>query len=118
MAGWPRNMDDMIFSIQAAGYKPILAHPERYLYEEDISTYLRLKDKGVLIQMNLLSVLGYYGKGVKTLADNFMAGGLYDFCGSDAHHIRHISNLDHILTKHPHIGARLAAYGFKNSSLL
>lgn len=118
MAGWPRNLSDMIFAIQSAGYQPILAHPERYLYEEDITVLQRLKDNGVLMQMNIMSLLGYYGGGVKALAEGYMAQRLYDFCGSDAHHLRHVQLLNHFLVKHPHLGARLALYGFRNYSLI
>ncbi len=118
MAGWPRNFGDMIFSIQSMGYKPILAHPERYLYEEDVKTYLALKEKGVLMQMNLLSVLGYYGKTVKELAEKFMAHNVYDFCGSDLHHDRHLIGIDKILKEEPELMLKLSTYGFLNAELL
>lgn len=118
MAGWPRNFSDMIFAIQALGYKPILAHPERYLYEENPKTYLDLKEKGVLMQMNLLSILGYYGKSVKTLADRLLSSKVYDFCGSDMHHERHLQQAGRIAAEHPEIMVRLADYGFRNDTLL
>ncbi len=118
MAGWPRNFSDMIFSIQSLGYKPILAHPERYLYEENVKTYLDLKEKGMMMQMNLLSVLGYYGKTVKGLAEKFLEHNVYDFCGSDLHHERHLANVDKIVKEHPEIMVKLEKYGFRNQSLL
>lgn len=111
MAGWPRQFSDMIFAIQAEGYTPVLAHIERYLFEEDIKIYQQLKDKGVLCQMNLLSILGYYGKGVKHLAETFLEHQLYDFCGSDMHHIRHAENLARLAKDHPDIMLRLSDYG-------
>jgi len=118
MAGWPRNFSDMIFSIQSLGYQPILAHPERYLYEEDIKTYLDLKQKGVLMQMNILSVAGYYGKTVKTLAEQLLEHKVYDFCCSDLHHVRHLQSIYKFINTHPGTMARLNDYGFKNHSLL
>ena len=30
MMGWPQNFDTILFAVQAAGYQPVLAHPERY----------------------------------------------------------------------------------------
>lgn len=118
MAGWPRQLSDMIFSIQSAGYTPVLAHPERYLYEEDIKVHLQWKEKGVLFQMNLLSVLGYYGKGVKQLAERYLDNKLYDFCGSDMHHIRHADNLAKMAKEHPGIMLRLSQYEhFRNNTL-
>jgi tyrosine-protein phosphatase YwqE len=118
MAGWPHSFSDMIFSIQSLGYKPILAHPERYLYEENVKTYLNLKEKGVMMQMNLLSILGYYGKTVKSLAERFLYNKVYDFCGSDLHHERHLNHIDRISKEHPEIMIKLADYGFRNDTLL
>ena len=117
MAGWPRNFQDIIFTIQSKGYKPVLAHPERYLYENNPETYLDLKANGVLMQMNLLSILGYYGKTVKQLAENLMDNHIYDFCGSDLHHERHLSAMHKLLKEEPELMAKLNNYGFRNHTL-
>lgn len=118
MAGWPRNFSDMIFAIQSMGYKPILAHPERYLYEENPNTYLELKARGVCMQMNLLSVMGYYGKTVKGLAEKLMDHKVYDFCGSDVHHQRHMAQITRLMQEQPALMAKLGSYGFRNEVLL
>jgi protein-tyrosine phosphatase len=118
MAGWPRNFSDLIFSIQSLGYKPILAHPERYLFEEGAETYRSLKDRGVFLQMNLLSVLGYYGRSVKTQAELLLKEKLYDFCGSDLHHERHMHMLQKMQQEHSAIMHQLKDYGFRNHELL
>ena len=93
MAGWPRQFDNMIFAIQSAGYTPVLAHPERYVYEQNVETYQELKGRGILMQMNLLAPAGYYGKTIKNIADKYLAAGLYDFFGTDCHHDRHAARL-------------------------
>ncbi|PZF72049.1 tyrosine-protein phosphatase [Taibaiella soli] len=118
MAGWPRNFSDLIFSVQSLGYKPILAHPERYQYEEGAQLYHELKDKGIMLQMNLLSVLGYYGRQVKNQAELLLKEKLYDFCGSDLHHSRHMDNLHKMINDHPGIMHQLRDYGFRNPELL
>jgi tyrosine-protein phosphatase YwqE len=119
MAGWPRQFDDIIFSVQAKGYTPLLAHPERYIFEEDVHRYLDWKEKGVCFQMNLLSIAGYYGRGVQQLASRYLEHNLYDFAGSDLHHARHAAHLQRLAASHPDIMARLAAYeGWRNASLL
>jgi tyrosine-protein phosphatase YwqE len=119
MAGWPHQFSDIIFSIQANGYTPVLAHPERYLYEEDPNKYLGWKEKGMLFQMNLLSILGYYGRGVQQLASRYLDHQLYDFAGSDLHHARHAQHLHKLAAEHPEIMSRLAGYGlWRNTSLL
>ncbi len=119
MAGWPRQFEDIIFSVQANGYTPILAHPERYLFEGDLRKYAELKEKGVRLQMNLLSILGYYGKGVQQLASQYLDHKLYDFAGTDMHHVRHAAQLKRLATEQGAIMTRLAAYeGWCNLSLL
>ncbi len=57
----PINLEEMIFDIGAAGYVPLLAHPERYRYiKEPEKEYGRLKELGVLFQVNLNSFSGHY----------------------------------------------------------
>lgn len=118
MAGWPRQFADIIFSIQSRGYTPILAHPERYLFEGDFRVYEEWKRKGLLFQMNLLSLAGYYGKSVKLAATYFLDHGLYDFCGSDAHHPRHLEQLKMMASQRPELMLKLLRYEkWRNSYL-
>src|SRR3989304_2304283 len=45
----PANFTQIISEIKSAGYKPILAHPERYLYlYDDFNHYFRLRESGIL----------------------------------------------------------------------
>ena len=88
------NIDQIIFDLQIKGYKVILAHPERYkFYHRNKERYQRFKDMGCFLQLNLLSVLGYYGKDVKLMADHLIKSDLYDFAGTDLHHGRHLEKL-------------------------
>ena len=86
----PAQLYDVIYELQLAGYKPILAHPERYLfYHMKHSEYNKLKKAGCKFQVNLLSVTGYYGKGVLEIAKKLLDENMIDFAGSDCHHDRH-----------------------------
>ncbi|KGO84298.1 histidinol phosphatase [Flavobacterium beibuense F44-8] len=86
----PINLYDILFELQVAGYKPVLAHPERYLfYHSKFEEYYRLKKAGCLLQLNLLSVTGYYGEGVLKTAERLLNEKLIDFTGSDTHHMKH-----------------------------
>lgn len=88
----PIQLFDFIFELQIAGYKPILAHPERYLfYHNNFSEYYRLKKAGCLFQLNLLSVTGYYGSNVTAITEKLLREELFDFVGSDVHHESHIN---------------------------
>ena len=90
----PPMLSEVIFRMQSAGYKPIIAHPERYLFfHGNLRKFRELKDNGCLMQMNLLSVAGYYGKNIKIVADELMSKGIYDYCGSDMHHEKHAAAL-------------------------
>ena len=117
IAGWPRNFEDLIFSVQAEGYVPILAHPERYEYESSLKPFEALREKGVLMQLNLLSAMGYYGKGPQAMAMKMMDARLYSYCGTDLHHLRHLRNAGRLLSDQPEIASQLAAYGFNNAAL-
>lgn len=93
----PIQLEEMIFEISAAGYTPLMAHPERYRYIRDpIREFKRFKDLGVLFQMNLNSFGGYYGKVAKVHADLLSKEGMIDFLGSDVHHKRHLDTLHEI----------------------
>lgn len=91
----PINLLKTIFEIQVAGYIPVLAHPERYVfYHENFSEYKKLINAGCLFQLNLLSTVEYYGSKVTKTADELLKKGMYDFCGSDVHHRKHIASFD------------------------
>ncbi|WP_394758947.1 tyrosine-protein phosphatase [Flavobacterium sp.] len=91
----PIQLYDIIFDLQVAGYKPVLAHPERYaFYHNDFDQYLKLKNAGCLFQLNLLSTVGYYGKDVTEAAKKLLNKGMFDFVGSDVHHKKHIESFD------------------------
>ena len=80
----PMNMTDIIERIKARGYEPILAHPERYQYM-DRQDYKRWKDWGVLLQLNVPSLVGAYGPEVQWKAEWLLKENLYDYCGTDTH---------------------------------
>lgn len=87
----PINLYDILFELQVEGYIPVLAHPERYtFYHNNFKEYEKLRKAGCLLQMNLLSSVGYYGKAVAETADKLLGNTMIDFTGSDIHHNNHI----------------------------
>lgn len=80
----PMNMNGIIDKIRQKGYEPILAHPERYQYM-DFSDYAHWKRKGVLLQLNVPSIVGAYGPEVQAKAKKLLDNDMYDYCGSDIH---------------------------------
>jgi protein-tyrosine phosphatase len=111
----PRGWEDYFFKIALKGYQPILAHPERYSYfHKSYVEYNEIKEKGVLLQLNALSLTGYYGESVKKTAFRLLDDKLIDFIGTDAHHVRHIDTLNTQFQK-PEIQRVLTNYTFKNA---
>lgn len=84
------SIDDMMFDVQCKGYHPILAHPERYRYYHDNhSRYEKLHGAGVLFQINILSLAGYFGSGTRDAALWLIGHNMVDMFGSDMHNIDH-----------------------------
>ncbi len=80
----PMGLTDILQRIKSKGYHPVLAHPERYVYM-DTPLYRRLKSSGVLFQLNLLSLVGLYGKLARLKARQLLEKGYYDLAGTDLH---------------------------------
>ena len=80
----PMNMEAILDSIRKKGFEPILAHPERYQYM-DKDDYRYWKERGVLMQLNLPSLVGAYGPDVQYKAEWLLLKNMYDYCGTDTH---------------------------------
>ncbi len=88
----PFDWKQVFFDMQIQGYQPVLAHPERYLYLFQKNTLLdEILDMGVLLQVNLNSLTGYYGKAILQQAQVLVNKGVVSFLGSDLHHERHLT---------------------------
>lgn len=90
----PPQSEEIFFQMQLKGYRPILAHVERYPYLFGQDKKLdRFRDMGVEFQGNLLSLSGKYGPDVKKQALHLLRNGLYAWLGTDCHHSAHIAHL-------------------------
>ncbi|GAB2782380.1 capsular polysaccharide biosynthesis protein [Rhabdobacter roseus] len=107
------NTSETLFSILQHGYRPVLAHPERYTYfYADPSIYHKLANQGCELQVNALSLTGYYGEGIHKMADWLLREGLITFLGTDAHRMQHLE-----LLRKAQKSPWLMKYPFMNSSL-
>jgi len=96
----PLNVYELLFQLQLKGYKPVLAHPERYFtYHKNPREFQKLKRAGCLFQLNLLSLTENYGKPVQKTAQLLLKESMYDFVGTDTHHQQHLDALQKISTK-------------------
>ena len=93
----PTNLDKIIFDLQTNGYNVVLAHPERYLYYST-NDLENLVNRGVLLQMNLLSMTGYYSPQVKKNASFLIEKNLVSFVGTDCHNMMQLQKLEDCFT--------------------
>jgi protein-tyrosine phosphatase len=86
----PFNLKEFIFLATTRGYKLILAHPERYHYlQNNLEKVQDLLDRGVLMQMNISSLTGYYSRPVQQMAFRLIDHGMIHWLASDCHHLQH-----------------------------
>lgn len=87
MSGENEIYYDVFLDLINMGYKVILAHPERYIsFQKDFNKIYELKELGVLLQSNVGSVLGDYGRGAKKTIKRLLKENLITFMGTDIHH--------------------------------
>ncbi|WP_300901767.1 CpsB/CapC family capsule biosynthesis tyrosine phosphatase [uncultured Bacteroides sp.] len=82
----PMGLSNILLRIKTKGYVPVLAHPERYVYMDE-NDYRTLKEMNVMFQLNLFSLVGAYGTGVRKKAGWLMRNGFYNLAGSDTHNL-------------------------------
>ncbi|TRX48194.1 capsular biosynthesis protein [Fulvivirga sp. M361] len=94
----PFYLNEFIFKAKSQGYQPVLAHPERYAYIQDSYTLVEdIVQRGVLLQINTISLAGFYSKPVKKLAERLVNDGMVHFLGSDCHNINQFNALNEAL---------------------
>lgn len=88
------GLEQTVYELLKAGYKPVLAHPERYTYfASNPQRYHKLKDYGLKFQLNVNSTDGFYGKKPKEASKYLVDNGLIDFVGSDTHRPKYVEAL-------------------------
>jgi tyrosine-protein phosphatase YwqE len=111
------NLHQVIFDLQMKGYRPILAHPERYPYFRHRDDYLQIKNMGCALQVNLPAISGYYGKKIQLVAGMLLQRGMADYLATDLHHERHAAHLRQALAQ-PDMQKALREHTFLNAELV
>ena len=95
----PFEFWDILQEMMMMGYRPLIAHPERYHYM-GMNDYERLHTMGCLLQLNVPSVLGFYGRTEKLKAEALLDKGWYFMAGTDTHrfHVQQHWFNDKVLT--------------------
>lgn len=95
----PWGLDNIIYNLTNKGYRPILAHPERYSYYaiNHYDRYESLHQLGVYFQVNLLSLAGHYGKIEHDAAEFLLKKRWAQFVGTDLHRMSHVETISNYL---------------------
>lgn len=83
----PHRFEDVLFEIRLQGYVPVIAHPERCegITKNPLVTIEALRRGGALFQLDLGSLVGHYGWGVKRAATKLVKQGVYHIAAGDLH---------------------------------
>jgi protein-tyrosine phosphatase len=85
----PRSFESLLFSLQARGMTPVIAHPERCLtVQRQLGVARGWRDAGAVLQLDAESVLGVFGDAAETAAHALIDAGLAHALASDSHSCR------------------------------
>jgi protein-tyrosine phosphatase len=94
MSGKFEQYEDILLNLQQSGWTVILAHPERYLsFQKHYGKIVKLHKQGVLLQCNLGSFIGQYGRRAKKTAKKIAKDKLLFCVGTDIHHTRNFNEI-------------------------
>ncbi len=80
------GLEKGFFDLRSAGYRPILAHPERHRQlANDPDQIGRLREQDLLLQVNAGSLSGRFGQRGQRVAELIVSRGWADFVASDGH---------------------------------
>jgi len=97
----PLYLDDFLFLAQSKGLTPVMAHPERYAFvHNDPELVESLINRGLLLQLNLNSLAGYYSKEVQKMARRLIDRKQIHFLGSDCHSMKHFDAMAEAMRTH------------------
>jgi protein-tyrosine phosphatase len=83
----PPHFDKLVFTLLAAGYVPVVTHPERLSWIDDhYPTFCALSDRGAWMQVTAGSLTGRFGKRARYWGERMLDEGRVDILATDAHH--------------------------------
>ena len=84
------DLFEKLYDMQLNGFIPVMAHPERFGFW-NIDELLKLKEHGCKFQLNIFSLVGFYGPLPNKTAAALLKRGCYDFVGTDIHSLNYRS---------------------------
>lgn len=107
---FPLRLEERFFHMRVKGCAPVLAHPERYRPLFRTSQPLtRLVEMGLLLQLDLMSLVGRYGRRPRKAAERMLEEDLYFVACTDAHRVEDLPRVAEALERlHALVGAHQA----------
>lgn len=113
-----RELKGPIFELRARSYHPVVVQPENLPdLIRSMAAIEYLRDLGCLFQVNLLSLIGHYGRRASSFAAKLLKAGYVDFLGSNVRSPHDLLLLQSFAVT-PTIGRLLEQTKFKNSELV
>lgn len=90
----PVAFDRLAFRIAGKGMKPIIAHPERYVpLFKRTDPVDHLLDQEVGLQLDLMSLVGKYGRSARKAAERMLEEGAYTIAATDTHRVEDLARV-------------------------
>lgn len=84
----PPRLEELAFSTLAAGYVPVVTHPERLTWiDSHYEVFQRMAQGGAWMQITAGALTGRFGKRPRYWAERMLGEGLVHIIATDAHHI-------------------------------
>jgi len=96
----PIGLDRRLFELRVRGIEPVLAHPERYApFWKSSATLEPLLAGGTRLLLDVMALVGKYGRQPKRTAERLLAEGAYFAACSDSHKPRHVELVDRAIQR-------------------
>lgn len=96
----PSGIEDLFFKLQLGDRQLILAHAERIPdFQRDMSRLEAIRRSGTLVQVDLMSLVGRYGRQPKKVVYKLLENGVADLAATDLHHLNELQDLEKAMEK-------------------
>jgi protein-tyrosine phosphatase len=90
----PVAFDRLAFRLASKGLKPIIAHPERYVpLFKRTDAVDALLDQEVGLQLDMMSLVGKYGRSARKAAERMLDEGAYTIAATDTHRVEDLTRV-------------------------
>lgn len=93
-------IENILCDLNDLGFVPIIAHPERYTYiQKDFTQLDKILEFDCLLQCNLSSIIGNYGRSAKKTVKKILKRKLATFIATDFHRVGDVDKVGPSLKK-------------------